>query len=36
MTQSGTANITVANTGGGGAHTVLNPCMVLPFILRVI
>lgn len=35
-TSSGNANITVNNTGGGGAHTVLNPCIVLPFVLRVI
>lgn len=33
-TQSGTANI--GNTGGGGAHTILNPAMVVPFILRII
>jgi hypothetical protein len=24
------------NTGGGGAHTIPNPAIVLPFILRVI
>ncbi len=33
-TQSGAANI--GNTGGGGAHTILNPAMVVPFILRII
>jgi microcystin-dependent protein len=33
---AGTPSGTNSNTGGGGAHTVLNPCMVLPFILRVI
>lgn len=37
-TASATTGITVSNTntGAGGAHTILNPCMVLPFILRVI
>jgi microcystin-dependent protein len=29
-------SVTNASTGGGGAHTILNPAMVLPFILRVI
>lgn len=33
-TQSGAA--VIGNTGGGGAHTVLNPAMVVPFILRII
>jgi len=33
---AGTPTGTNANTGGGGAHTILNPCMVMPFILRVI
>lgn len=28
--------IAVANAGGGAAHTILNPCMVLPLILRII
>jgi microcystin-dependent protein len=37
-TRSAMTGITVANanTGGGGAHTILNPCMVLAFILRVV
>lgn len=35
-TDSATANVTIGNTGGGGAHTVLNPAMVVPFILRII
>ena len=36
-TQStGDTDITLNNAGGGGAHTILNPAMVLPFILRVI
>jgi microcystin-dependent protein len=35
-TSTVTTGVTMANTGGGGAHSVLNPCMVLPFILRVI
>ena len=34
--QSNTTGITIAPAGGGGAHTILNPAMVLPFILRVI
>jgi microcystin-dependent protein len=34
--QGGAANIGVGNTGGGGAHTILNPAMVVPFILRII
>lgn len=33
-TQSGPAII--GNTGGGGAHTILSPAMVVPFILRII
>ncbi len=28
--------ITMANTGGGAAHSLLPPCMILPIILRVI
>jgi len=37
-TGSSATGISVSNasTGGGGAHTILPPCMVLPFILRVI
>lgn len=33
-----TTGITVsnANTGGGAAHSIMPPSMVLPFILRVI
>jgi microcystin-dependent protein len=33
-TQSGTASL--SNTGGGAAHTILSPAMVVPFILRII
>jgi microcystin-dependent protein len=33
---SGTANITVGNNGGGGAHAIVQPTIVLPYILRVI
>ena len=33
---AGTPTGANSNTGGGGAHTILNPCMVLPFILRII
>jgi len=33
---SNTTGITNQNTGGGGAHTILPPAMMLPFILRVI
>lgn len=33
-TQSSTANI--SSTGGGGAHTILSPAMVVPFILRIV
>jgi microcystin-dependent protein len=29
-------NISIQNTGGGQAFTILNPCMTLPFILRVV
>lgn len=37
-TGSSTTGITasLSDHAGGGAHTILNPCMVLPFILRVI
>jgi microcystin-dependent protein len=37
-THSATTGITVANasTGGGAAHSIMPPSMVLPFILRVI
>jgi microcystin-dependent protein len=37
-TASSTTGITVSNasTGGGGPHSILPPCMILPFILRVI
>jgi len=31
-----TTRITINNTGGGGGHSVLNPAMVLPYVLRVI
>lgn len=33
---SATTGIAIANTGGGTAHTILPPTMVLPMILRVI
>ena len=33
---TGSADITLNNTGGGVAHTIMPPAMVLPFILRVI
>jgi microcystin-dependent protein len=37
LTSSSTSlTVTNANTGGGAAHAILPPCMVLPFILRVI
>src|SRR5262249_49116012 len=37
-TNSATTGISVSNTstGGGGAHTILSPTMVLPYILRVL
>jgi microcystin-dependent protein len=35
-TGTSTTGITLANTGGGAAHTVMNPYMLLPYILRVI
>jgi microcystin-dependent protein len=35
-TASATTGITLANTGGGGAHAIMPPCMILPFILRVV
>ena len=31
-----TTSITVNNAGSGGAHTVMNPYMTLPYILRVL
>jgi microcystin-dependent protein len=38
ITSTATTGITVANanTGGGAAHAILPPCMILPYILRVI
>jgi microcystin-dependent protein len=33
---SNTTGITISNAGGSNPHTVLNPCIVLPYILRVI
>jgi microcystin-dependent protein len=37
LTSSSTSlTVTNANTGGGAAHAILPPCMILPFILRVI
>jgi microcystin-dependent protein len=33
---SNTTGITINNAGSGSAHTVLNPMMTLPYILRVI
>ena len=35
-TTSATTGITVNSAGGGSAHSILPPCVVLPFILRVI
>lgn len=34
--QTNTTGITITDHAGGGAHTILNPCIVLPFIVRVI
>jgi microcystin-dependent protein len=31
-----TATPTIASQGGGGIHTILNPAMTLPYILRII
>lgn len=36
VSNSATTGITLANTGGGAAHTILPPAMTLPYILRVI
>lgn len=33
---SATTGITINNAGSGGAHTILPPAMVLPYILRII
>ncbi len=35
-TNSATTGITLANTGGGAAHSIMPPAMVLSYILRVI
>jgi len=35
-TNSATTGITINNTGGGAALSILPPCVVLPYILRVI
>jgi microcystin-dependent protein len=35
-TKSATTGITMANAGGGSAHPIMNPAMVLPYILRII
>jgi hypothetical protein len=29
-------HVSIANTGGGGAHTILNPGLIGPWILRII
>jgi microcystin-dependent protein len=36
ITGSMATGISINNAGSGGAHTVLNPAMVLPYILRII
>jgi microcystin-dependent protein len=35
-TSTGNANISVSNTGGGGAHAILQPTIILNKILRVL
>lgn len=35
-TDTALTGITIQNTGSGGAHTILQPTMVLPYILRII
>jgi microcystin-dependent protein len=36
ITASGNANITVANAGGGNSHALLQPTIIVNYILRVI
>lgn len=36
VSNSSTTGITLANTGGGTAHSIMPPAMTLPYILRVI
>jgi microcystin-dependent protein len=35
-TQLATTGITIQNAGGGAAHSILPPCMMLTFVLRII